>query len=348
MAAIVRHSNVQKTFVRHFLHRTIDQIGNTPLIAIDGYGHKRAEFSAKLEWCNQYGSVKDRIALYMVKRAQERGELDRGKTIIVEATSGNTGIALAGISKAFGYEVEIIIPEKVSEETKRILRDMGIDVQETPDDLCPRVGAGTDQCISLARSMIASNPTRRKQGLKQYYMPNQYENFDNFLAHYETTGPEMWRQTHGEVTHFVCGVGTGGTITGVGQYLKQKDPDVRVIAVEPQKGHHIQGLRNFEESATPRVLEARKDVIDRWIRVSDEEAFGAVKTLAFGEKLFVGPSSGAVMHAALKLSQEEDGRYVLMFGDDGTKYQSLYEEFDVFERQEMEEIVRQHTPTVGS
>lgn len=345
MAAIVRRLNAQKTLVGRDVHRTIDQIGNTPLIPIGGYSHNHVELSAKLEWCNQYGSVKDRIALYMVKRAEERGELDRRKTVIVEATSGNTGIALAGISKAFGYEVEIIIPEKVSEETKRILRDMRINVQETPDDLCPRLGAGTDQCISLAKSMIASNPVRRKQGLKQYYMPNQYENFDNFLAHYETTGPEIWTQTHDEVTHFVCGVGTGGTITGVGQYLKEKDRTVKVIAVEPQKGHHIQGLRNFEESGTPRVLEARKDVIDRWIRVSDEEAFRAVRTLAFKEKLFVGPSSGAVMHATLKLAQEEDGHYVMIFGDDGAKYQSLYEQFEVFDRQEIEQIVGQKTPT---
>lgn len=333
----------QRTLTRHDLRGVIEEIGNTPLVPLDSYSHNGFELSAKLEWANPYGSVKDRVALYMLKKAEERKELEPNESVIVEATSGNTGIALAGIGKALGYEVEIVIPEKVSEETKRLLRDMRVGLLETSDDLCPRVGVGTDQCISLAKSIVASNPTRKERGLKEYYMPNQYENFDNFLAHYETTGPEIWRQTCGEVTHFICGVGTGGTITGVGCFLKEKDPAIRVIGVEPQQGHHIQGLRNFEESATPRVLEPRKNLIDRWIRVSDEEAFRAVRELASTEKLFVGPSSGAVVHAAVKVAQEENGRCVAIFGDNGTKYHSLYSKFNVFDRQELEAIAGQGT-----
>ena len=188
MAAIASNSNRQKTVIKRVARRAIE-IGNTPLIRIDSYSHNDVELSAKLEWCNPYGSVKDRVALYMVKKAEERLELEPGKSVIVEPTSGNTGIALAGIGNALGYEVEIVIPERVSEETKRVLKDMQTTILETPDDLCPRVGVGTEQCISLAKSMVASNPVRKEQGLKRYYMPNQYENPDNFLAHYADNRP---------------------------------------------------------------------------------------------------------------------------------------------------------------
>ncbi len=318
----------------------LNQPGNTPLISIHNFGTRSMKLFAKLEWCNPWGSVKDRIAYYMLRKAEERGEISPDKTIIVEPTSGNTGIALAGVSRALGYEVEVIIPEKVSEETKEVLRILGANVLETSDDLCPRVGVGTDQCISLAKSMVASNPFRRRKKLKEYFMPNQYENFYNFLAHYETTGPEIWKQTNGKITHFICGVGTGGTITGVGQFLKEKNPEIKVIAVEPQKRHHIQGLRNFEESATPKVFEERKHVVDRWIRVSDEEAFNAVRRLAFKEKLYVGPSSGAVLHAALKIAKEDDGSCVMIFGDSGDKYGTVYvDEFHIFTHKELEKII---------
>jgi cysteine synthase B len=321
---------------------TLNEPGNTPLIPIHNFGTDQTRLFAKLEWCNPWGSVKDRIVYYILKKAEERGEISPDKNIIVEPTSGNTGIAIAGISRALGYEVEIIIPEKVSEETKEILRSLEANVLETPDDLCPRVGVGTDQCISLAKSMVASNPMRRKKNLKEYFMPNQYENFNNFLAHYETTGPEIWKQTHGEVTHFICGVGTGGTITGVGQFLKEKNPKIKVIAVEPQKGHHLQGLRNFEESATPKVFEERKYVVDGWIRVSDEEAFNSVRRLAFEERLYVGPSSGAVFHAALNIAKEEDGLYVMILGDSGAKYGTVYlDEFRLFTHEELKKIIRE-------
>lgn len=321
---------------------TLGKVGNTPLVSIRTRHSTGAHLFAKLEWCNPFGSVKDRIAYYMIEKARQRGELTQGQHILVEPTSGNTGIALTGVGRSLGYHVVTIVPEKVSDETKAALKLSGAEVLETPDDLCPRVGAGTDQCISLAKSLVASNAVRERQGQKRYFMPNQYANPDNFLAHYETTGPEIWRQTRGEITHFVCGIGTGGTITGAGQFLKERKPSLEVIAVEPQRGHHIQGLRNLEESAAPEVLEARKTVVDRWIKVSDEEAFQAVRRLALEEKLYVGPSSGAVAHVATELAKGEPGTYVMILGDNGMKYRTVYaKEFGIFSRSEDEEMVKE-------
>jgi len=320
---------------------TQEYVGGTPLKPLDTLTSNRARVYAKLEWYNPWGSVKDRIAYYMIKKAEERGEISPERSIIIEPTSGNTGIALAGIGRTLGYMVEIVVPERASVETKKIMNKLGAKVLETSDHLCPRVGPGTDQCISLARSLVASN-IHRSRYEKQYYMPNQYENFDNFLAHYETTGPEIWRQTKGMLTHFICGIGTGGTITGVGQYLKERNRDIRVIAVQPQKNHHIHGLRNLEESFTPLVLSARKHIIDELVTVSDEEAFRAVRVLAFNEGLYVGPSSGAVASVAMSMMKKEDGYYVIIFGDSGLKYRSTYSELGVFTEDEIDKVTGQH------
>ncbi|MBS7623359.1 cysteine synthase family protein [Candidatus Bathyarchaeota archaeon] len=322
---------------RRFLQ---ERIGKTPLEQLNSLKSDRAKLCAKLEWRNPWGSVKDRIAYSMITKAEERLELLPDENIIVEPTSGNTGIALAGIGRALGYKVKIIIPERASEASKEIITELGGEVLETADQLCPRVGPGTDQCISLARALVASNSLRGRNERK-YFMPNQYENFDNFLAHYQTTGPEIWRQTGGELTHFVCGIGTGGTVTGVGQYLKEREPDVRIVAVQPQRCHHIHGLRNLEESATPLVLKARQHLVDRWITVSDEEAFKAVRGLAFNEQLYVGPSSGAVLAASMRMMKEEDGYYVLIFGDSGMKYHHMYVSLGVFTEEEIERVSRQ-------
>src|SRR5919107_4091337 len=194
----------------------IDQVGRTPLIELTSFSTKHIRFYAKLEWYNPFGSVKDRAAYWMIKNAEEKKILRKDKSIIIEPTSGNTGIALAGIASSLGYKVEIVIPEKVSNETKEILRKLGATLHETSDDLCPRVGAGTDQSIALAYAISKPRPDT-------YYMPNQYENDSNFLSHYQSTGPEIWNQTQGKVTHFFTGCGTGGTITGIGTYLKEKD-----------------------------------------------------------------------------------------------------------------------------
>jgi cysteine synthase B len=307
-------------------------IGNTPLVSIKNLNGNSIKLFAKLEYHNPFGSIKDRAAYWMLKRAEEEGKIVKNDTIIIEPTSGNTGIALAGIAKHMGYKVEVVIPEEASDETKQILRSYGVDVLETQDDLCPRVGQGTDQSIALAKAIAKRNPNK-------YFMPNQYENEANFLAHYTSTGPEIWRQTGGKITHFITGVGTGGTLTGVGLYLKQRNSHVKVIAVSAKDDRHrLQGLRNFEVSSKPKVLEegikrAKEkgiELVDEWVQVSDDDAFAMVEKLLLKEDLFVGPSSGAVMYAALQAVQDEKAVGVMIFADGGAKYKSVYSERKLF------------------
>jgi cysteine synthase B len=301
----------------------LQRIGNTPLYELSSYSNENIKFYAKLEWYNPFGSVKDRAAYWMIKDAEKKGSLVKNKSIIIEPTSGNTGIALAGIASSMGYKVEIVIPEKVSEETKGILRNLGAVLHETSDDLCPRVGAGTDQSIALATAIA-------KPRSDIYYMPNQYENDSNFLAHYESTGPEIWEQTNGKVTHFFTGCGTGGTITGTGTFLKEKNKDIKVIAIQAQQNHLLQGLRNFEESSMPNLFKRREAIVDQWMTATNKESFNEVKHLLRKEGLFVGPSSGSVMSSMLKFSKEIDkGIIVGIFADDGRKFRSLYKEQNV-------------------
>jgi cysteine synthase B len=301
----------------------LQRIGNTPLYELSSYSNENIKFYAKLEWYNPFGSVKDRAAYWMIKDAEKKRLLVKNKSIIIEPTSGNTGIALTGIASSMGYKVEIVIPEKVSEETKGILRNLGAVLHETSDDLCPRVGAGTDQSIALATAIA-------KPRSDVYYMPNQYENDSNFLAHYESTGPEIWEQTNGKVTHFFTGCGTGGTITGTGTFLKEKNKDIKVIAIQAQQNHLLQGLRNFEESSMPNLFKRREAIVDQWMTATNQESFSAVKHLLRKEGLFVGPSSGSVMSSMLKFSKEIDkGIIVGIFADDGRKFRSLYKEQNV-------------------
>jgi S-sulfo-L-cysteine synthase (O-acetyl-L-serine-dependent) len=302
----------------------VQRIGQTPLLELKSFAIKNVKFYAKLEWHNPFGSVKDRAAYWMVKDAERRGILKKDKSIIIEPTSGNTGIALAGIASALGYKVEIVIPEKVSEETKDILRHLGATLHETSDDLCPRVGAGTDQSIALAKAISKPRPDI-------YYMPNQYENDANFLAHYESTGPEIWRQTSGTVTHFFAGCGTGGTITGTATYLKEQNKQVRVVAIQAQKNHLLQGLRNFEESAMPELFKKRVSVVDEWMTATNKDSFDAVKMLADKEGLLVGPSSGSAMASMIKAAENIDSGVVVgIFADDGRKFKSLLVQEGVF------------------
>jgi cysteine synthase B len=306
----------------------LQRIGNTPLYELSSYSNENIKFYAKLEWYNPFGSVKDRAAYWMVKDAEKKGLLVKNKSIIIEPTSGNTGIALTGIASSMGYKVEIVIPEKVSEETKKILRNLGASLHETSDDLCPRVGAGTDQSIALATAIA-------KPRSDIYYMPNQYENESNFLAHYESTGPEIWEQTNGKVTHFFTGCGTGGTITGTGTFLKEKNKNMKVIAIQAQQNHLLQGLRNFEESSMPNLFKRRETIVDQWMTATNQESFDAVKDLLKKEGLFVGPSSGSVMSSMLKYSKETDkGVIVGIFADDGRKFKSLYKEQNVLAESE--------------
>jgi len=296
----------------------IQQIGQTPVIELTSFSTDNVKLYAKLEWHNPFRSVKDRAAYWMIRHAEEKGILKKDKSIIIEPSSGNTGIALAGIAAAVGYKVEIVIPEKVSEETKKILRDLGATIHETSDDLCPRVGAGTDQSIALAKAISKPRPDL-------YYMPNQYDNDANFVSHYESTGPEIWKQTNGVITHFVTGCGTGGTITGTGTFLKEMNKKIHIIAVQAQKNHLLQGLRNFEESAVPELFKRRLSVVDEWMTATNEDSFQAVRHLVEKEKLLVGPSSGAVMTSMLKIAHNIDhGIIVGIFADDGRKFRSLY------------------------
>lgn len=312
----------------------IERIGNTPVIELKSFSTKNVRFYAKLEWYNPYGSVKDRAAYWMIKHAEREGVLKKDKSIIIEPSSGNTGIALTGIASTLGYKVEIVIPEKVSTETKDILRRLGATIHETSDDLCPRVGAGTDQSIALAKAISKPRPDI-------YYMPNQYENEANFMAHYESTGPEIWKQMTERLTHFFTGCGTGGTITGTATYLKEQDSNVKIIAVQAQKNHLLQGLRNFEESAMPDLFIRRQQVVDAWFTATNDESFRMVKELASQENLLVGPSSGAVMASMLNMAKKIDsGIMVGIFADDGRKFKSFYAEHGVFNLTEYERLLR--------
>jgi S-sulfo-L-cysteine synthase (O-acetyl-L-serine-dependent) len=311
----------------------LKSVGNTPLIELSSFSNKNIKFYAKLEWYNPFGSVKDRAAYWMIKDAEKKGVLKKDKSVIIEPTSGNTGIALAGIATSLGYQVEIVIPEKVSEETKKILRNLGASLHETSDDLCPRVGAGTDQSIALAKAIAKPRPD-------VYYMPNQYENDANYLAHYESTGPEIWAQTNGKVSHFFTGCGTGGTITGVATYLKEKNKNIKIIAIQAQQNHLLQGLRNFEESAMPNLFKRRQEVVDYWITATNEDSFGMVRELAMRENLLVGPSSGSVMASMLEMANDlQDSILVGLFADDGRKFKSLYIEQGVFTTSEYESLL---------
>lgn len=306
------------------------EVGKTPLIKLESLSKKNFEIYAKLEWANPFGSIKDRPAYWMIKKAEEEGKLRKGMKII-EPTSGNMGIALAGIAKALNYEFIAVVPKAITETTKHLIRILGAELLETTDDLCPRVGKGTDQCIMLAKSIVQSDP-------EKYIMLNQYENEANFLSHYEGTGPEIWDQMKGEIDYFITGTGTGGTITGVSKFLKERS-EVKIVAVEPQKNHRIQGLRNYEESGIPDVLARRIDIIDEWIRVNDEEAFKAVRLLAEKERLLVGLSSGAVLAAAIKLMEEGyQGKAVLIFADDAVKYYDFYLNNDILSSEDLKNI----------
>ncbi len=268
----------------------------------------------------------------MIKDAEEKGILKRGKSIIIEPTSGNTGIALTGIANLLNYKVEIVIPEKASNETKDIIRSLGAKVYETSDDLCPKVGGGTDQSIALATSIAASRPDT-------YYSPNQYANDANFLGHYKGTGPEIWKQTDEKVTHFFTGVGTGGTITGIGAFLKEKNPDIKIIGCQPQKDHLIQGWRNFEESAKPDLYLKRESVVDDWVSVTNAEAFGVVKEIFEKDRMLISPSSAAV-YACMKKYKIDSGCVVGIFADDGRKFKSTYSKQNVLTEEEFDQALK--------
>ena len=312
--------------------KVLSRIGNTPLVKLESLSNDAITYCAKLEGHNPFGSVKDRAAYWMIKRAEESGILKKNKSVIIEPTSGNTGIALVGIARILGYAVEIVIPEKASDETKDILRNLGAKMYETSDDLCPKVGTGTEQSIALATSIASSRPDT-------YYSPNQYSNDANFQGHYTTTGPEIWNQTDGKITHFFTGVGTGGTITGIGTFLKEKNPDIRIIGCQPQMNHMIQGWRNFEESAKPDLFLKRESVVDDWIDVTNDETFGIIREIFQRDNLLVSPSSAAV-YACMKKYNIGSGYVVGIFADDGRKFGSIYETRKIFDKEQFQNAVQ--------
>lgn len=311
----------------------LKRIGNTPIVKLESLSTDNVTYYAKLEGHNPFGSVKDRAAYWMIKDAEEKGRIKRGQTIIIEPTSGNTGIALTGIANLLGYQVEIVIPEKASSETKKIIESLGAKIYETSDDLCPKVGSGTDQSIALATSIASSRPDK-------YFSPNQYSNEANFLGHYKGTGPEIWKQTECKITHFFTGVGTGGTITGISTYLKEQNPKIKTIAVQPQRDHLIQGLRNFEESAKPDLFLRREKVVDDWITITNEQAFAAVKEIFEKEKMLVSPSS-ATVYTAMKNYKIDKGVVVGIFADDGRKFKSLYAQQNVLSEEEFDKCLKE-------
>ena len=310
----------------------LNKIGNTPLIELESLSKPNESYFAKLENHNPYGSIKDRAAYWMIIEAEKNGILKKNHSIIIEPTSGKTGIALTGIAKSLGYGIEIVIPEKASNETKNIIKSLGAKIYETTDDLCPKVGSGTDQSIALATSIASSRP-------KIYYSPNQYSNEANFFGHYNGTGPEIWKQTNGDITHFFTGVGTGGTITGVSTFIKEKNPKIKIIAVQPQINHLIQGLRNFEESAKPELFIKREKIVDDWITITNDEAFSVVKTILNKDKMLVSPSSATVYAAMQKYNFDSDidtKCIVGIFADDGRKFKSIYVNQNIFTQSEFD------------
>ena len=283
-------------------------IGNTPLASIDGLNpNPKVKLFAKLEGNNPGGSVKDRIALYMIEAAEKEGRLTRDK-VILEATSGNTGIGLAMVAAAKKYRVKLTMPACVSMERRKILEAFGAELLLSPSE------EGTDGAIMLAHGIYSEDPER-------YFMPNQFDNQANVLAHYETTGKEIIEQTDGKITHFVAGMGTTGTLMGVGKRLKEFNKDIKIIGVEPILGHRIQGLKNMTECIVPKIFDP--SILDERLIVNDEEAFDATRMLAVKEGAFVGMSSGAAVHIALRKSSElKEGVIVVILPDRGDRYLS--------------------------
>jgi len=283
-------------------------VGNTPVVELCNLnGNPRVRILGKLEGCNPGGSVKDRPASYMVQKAEESGELTREK-VILEPTSGNMGIALAMIGAAKGYRVKLFMPECVTVERRRILEAFGAEVALTPAE------EGTDGAIRKAREAVSEAPG-------MYYMPDQFTNENNVVAHYETTGPEVFSQTEGAIDVFVSGMGTTGTLMGVGRYLKERKPGVQIVGVEPMEGHTVQGLKNMNESIVPRIY--HPGLLDEKIVVEDDEAFETTKLLVTREGLFLGMSSGAAVAGALRVAENmSSGTVVVLLPDRGDRYLS--------------------------
>lgn len=283
-------------------------IGNTPIVKINKLNpNKNVNIFVKLEGQNPGGSIKDRIALKMLEEAEKSGKLTKNKTII-EATSGNTGIAIAMIAAVKGYKAEIVMSDAVSVERRKMIAAFGAQITLTDGKL------GTDGAIKKVRELVAKHP-------EKYYCPDQFSNNDNILAHYETTAAEIWKQTSGKIDYFVASIGTSGTLMGVSKYLKRKNPKIKVVSAEPVKGHYIQGLKNMEEAIIPAIYDRKN--LDDIIMVETETAFEMARQAVRNEGIFCGMSSGAAMYATLEVAKKiKSGNIVTIFPDRGEKYLS--------------------------
>ncbi|MDR3687275.1 MAG: cysteine synthase family protein [Coriobacteriia bacterium] len=296
-----------------------DMIGDaddpTPLARLQRIAPDGVELALKLEWVNPFGSVKDRAAKWMLAGMERRGELD-GKTVL-EPTSGNTGIALAALCALTGRPMTAVVPRSMPAEKSVLLRAFGATVVPTPAD-APAGRHPMDVAMDLALEMLAAD--------SRYVMPNQYDNPDNLRAHYESTGPEIWAQSAGTVRYFFAGIGTGGTISGVGRFLKERDPSIRVIGIEPVAGHHISGLKNLTETAVPAILD--RSVIDEIVYVDDAQALGCARALHADEALLGGSSTAACVAGALRWLRENgaSGVAVAIAPDSSQKATSYLQE----------------------
>jgi len=285
----------------------------TPLVRINRLAPKNGfGLWAKLEWQNPFGSVKDRAASYLLRELEERGAIGDGRSV-VEPTSGNTGLSLAALCAAKGYPMRAVVPNKVPLEKKVLLKLAGASLDVVSDDLCPSPGSA-DGSINLAKSRAKAQPDK-------YVMPNQYENERNWRAHYEGTGPEIWKQTEGRITHLFVSLGTCGTVTGCAKALRERNPKVRVIAVQPTEGHDVPGLRNVSQLGVTKLFDP--ELIDEILEIDFELAYKRALDLARNEGMFAGPSSGLVFEGARRIAERDGaGLGVMIFADNVFKYVS--------------------------
>jgi cysteine synthase B len=284
----------------------LDLVGNTPLVELKNINKKPGvKIYGKLEGENPGGSVKDRAAYGMIKGALDRGEIKPGMKLI-EATSGNTGIALAMIASLCGVEIELVMPENSTRERVLTMEAFGAKV------ILTSAAGSMEEAIDYAHAQVA------KGG---YLMLNQFANPDNYGAHYKTTGPEIWKDTEGNVTHFVSSMGTTGTIMGVSRFLKEKNADIQIVGAQPTDGSRIPGIRRWKQEYLPKIFEPER--VDRVIDVSEEEATIMTRRLAREEGVFCGMSSGGAVHIAMKIANEiEEGTIVAIICDKGDRYLS--------------------------
>ncbi len=290
-----------------------DEENPTPMVRLNRL-NPVSEFPlyAKLEWMNPFGSVKDRAAWEMLRGLEEQGEVG-GSRGVVEPTSGNTGISLAAMSRARGYHMRAVVPNKVPLEKKVLLKIAGAELDVVSDELCPAPGLG-EGSINLAK-------THAKASRHKYALPNQYENQLNADAHFRTTGPEIWTQTDGRVTHLFVSLGTCGTVTGTSRYLRSRKPDVRVIAVQPTEGHDVPGLRNVSQLAISKLFD--RSLIDDILEVDFHLAYTRALELCQNEGLLAGPSSGLILEGARRIVERDRRGYgVMIFPDNIFKYTS--------------------------